>query len=419
MRYQSLFLCAGLVILLALPAFAEKPKGLTLEEATSQALRFSPKLKAGQEAVGASTGDRRQSALIPNPELAFEAENMLGTGAKSSFKEAELTLAIAQPVELGGKRAARVKAATEQLGITQLDLQSAALDVIRDVTIAWAEVISTSEQANLAAEQRKLASSVLASVNKRVKAAAEPAIQRSKAEVELASSKIMVQKAERAHQAALQQFAQVIGLDDLRPAVSPKGFFELEKVNTNATLENNPDFKKLDAGVQLASANLALEKSNAVPNVTFGVGLRNSRDTDDQSLLAGISVPFPVYNRNQGAIMRAGHEVTKATHDKVSSVNDMQIALVRAQNNLEMTYAEAVSLKKSILSSSEKAFRQAREGFQAGRFSYLDVLDAQRTLFDVKAQRIAALKEYHAAKAAFERLTAKHLGLIKAQGDKK
>jgi cobalt-zinc-cadmium efflux system outer membrane protein len=419
MRYQSLFLSAGLILFLAAPAYAEVTKGITLEEATSQALRFSPKLKSGVEAVGASKGDRRQSSLAPNPELAFEAENMLGTGTKSGFKEAEFTLGIAQPVEMGGKRGARVKAANHQLGIAKLDLQSVALDVVRDTTAAWAEVIGTAEEAKLAEEQRKLAGDVLASVRKRVEAAAEPAIQKSKAEVEVASTKIAVQKAERAHLAALQHFAQVIGLDDLRPAVSTEGFFDLQQLDTTATLEQNPDYKKLEAGIQLASANLALERTNAVPDVTFEVGVRNSRDTDDQSFLAGVSVPFPVFNRNQGAIMRAGHEVTKANHDKLASVNDMQIALVRAQNNLETTYAEAASLKKSVLSSAEKAFRQAREGYQAGKFSYLEVLDAQRTLFDVKAQRIAALKEYHAAKAEYERLTAKHIGLIEVQGEKK
>lgn len=419
MRYQSLFLSAGLIILLASPAYAEKSQGITLEEATSQALQFSPKLKSGKEAVGATRGDHRQSALRPNPELAFEAENMLGTGAKSGFKEAEFTVGIAQPVEMGGKRGARVKAATHQIGIAQLDLQAVALDVVRDTTTAWAEVIGTAEEAKLAAEQSKLAGDVLASVRKRVEAAAEPAIQKSKAEVQVASTKIAVQKAERAHTAALQHFAQVIGLDDLQPAVSSEGFFDLQTLDTNATLEQNPDFRKLEAGIQLASANLALEKTNAVPDVTFEVGVRNSRDTDDQSFLAGVSVPFPVFNRNQGAIMRAGHEVTKANHDKVASVNDMQIARVRAQNDLETTYAEAASLKKSVLSSAEKAFRQAREGYQAGKFSYLDVLDAQRTLFDIKTQRIAALKEYHAAKAEFERLTAKHIGMIDAQGEKK
>ena len=419
MRYQSLFLSAGVVLFLASPAIAEKSQGITLEEATSQALRSSPKLKSGIEAVGASKGNHNQSKLRPNPELAFEAENILGTGAKSGFKEAELTVGIAQPVEMGGKRGARVTAASHQIGIAQLDLQAVALDVVRDTETAWAEVIGTAEEAKLAEEQSKLAGDVLASVKKRVEAAAEPAIQKSKAEVEVASTMIAVQRAERSHTAALQHFAQVIGLDDLRPTVSPEGFFDLQKLDTSATLEQNPDYKKLEAGLQLASANLALEKTNAVPDVTFQVGVRSSRDTDDQSFLAGVSVPFPIFNRNQGAIMRAGHEVTKASHDKVASVNDMQIALIRAQNDLETTYTEAASLKKSVLSSAEKAFRQAREGYQAGKFGYLEVLDARRTLFDVKAQRIAALKEYHAAKAEFERLTAKHIGLIEAQGESK
>lgn len=434
MRYKNYAMLAGVLLaLVTTHAYAKKPKapdskaaveatraGLSLDEAIRQALLYAPRLKSEREAVGSSQGDRQQSGLRPNPELGFEAENILGTGAKSGFKEAEMTLGVAQPVELGGKRSARIKAANHQVSLAQLKFESAALDLARDVTVAWAEAVAATEEVKLAKDRKKLSGEVLVSVSRRVEAAAEPVIQKSKAEVSLASSKIELQKAERHQQAAMKKFLQLIGSEEA-VVLDTKSFFAIHRLaaNEETALENNPDLKKLETGIRLAEANLNLEQANAVPDVTFEVGVRDARDTNDQSFLAGVSIPFPVFNRNQGSILRAGHEVTKASHDKVATINDLKLALSQSEGSVDTAYAEAASLKKTILPAAERAFSQARDGYKAGKFPYLEVLDAQRTLFEVRTQHISALSEYHTAKAELERLTGKHIGLVAAQGEKK
>ena len=84
---------------------------------------------------------------------------------------------------------------------------------------------------------------------------------------------------------------------------------------------------------------------------------------------------------------------------------------------MQNAYTQATMLKTKIVPSAEKSFELAREGYLLGRFLYLDVLDTQRGLFEAKQQYIEALREYHAAKAGVERLTAKHLGLLATKGD--
>ena len=75
---------------------------------------------------------------------------------------------------------------------------------------------------------------------------------------------------------------------------------------------------------------------------------------------------------------------------------------------MENAYFQANTLKTQILPSAQKAFSLAREGYGLGRFPYIEVLDAQRSLFSVKQQHIAALRSYHTARAVLERLTASH-----------
>jgi len=82
--------------------------------------------------------------------------------------------------------------------------------------------------------------------------------------------------------------------------------------------------------------------------------------------------------------------------------------LARARQQLENAYVQAMTLKSKIIPSAQEAFSLAREGYGLGRFPYLEVLDAQRSLFAVKQQHIAALRQYHTARAVVERLTARH-----------
>lgn len=417
MSSKTLLLCAGFIAATLSVAHAQQPvdtSKLSLDAAIRQTLTYSPKLKAGLEGIGASQGDRQQSSLIPNPEFSAEAENILGSGTAQGFDEAEVTLGIAQPIEMGGKRSARIKAADYQTSIAELQYRATALDLVRDTTTAWAEAVAAYEEVKLAKDQQDLASDVLKSVTKRVSAAAEPAIQQSKSEVALASSRIALQKAERNLETAMKNLSRMWGEETFNYTLDSEGFFGIAKPDVQAepSLDNNPDINLLEAGVSLAGANLDVEKANAVPDITVGAGIRDSRESDSQAFVASLSIPFPVFNRNQGAILKAGHEITKAEHEKAASVQEIKLELVRVRNTLETSYLEVESLHENILPAAEKAFSQARHGYQAGKFLYLEVLDAQRTLAEVRAQHVAALKEYHLAQAQFDRLTGKNIALL-------
>lgn len=414
-------LCAGFIAYASFAHAQPAPvEALSLDESIRQALVFSPTLKAKVEGIGSSRGDRQQSGLIPNPEISFEVENILGNGSANGVDGAEVTLGIAQTIELGGKRGARINAANRQVDLASLEQAAAALDLVRDVTVAWTEAVAAGEELRLAQEQKDLSDEVLKSVSRRVAAAAENAIQKSRAEVALAASKVELAKAERHQAASLKALAGLWGESTLASGLETADFFAVtEPQLSESILDNNPDLQLIETGVGFARANLDVERSNAVPDVTFEAGVRDNRDEGEQSFLAGVSIPFPAFNRNQGAILKAGHEVARAEHEKAAKVNALNLDLLKAKNALEVSYAEITSFEKDILPAADKAFAQARKGYQAGKFSYLEVLDAQRTLFEVRTQRVAALKEYHTAKAELDRLTGKHIGLITQTGEQK
>lgn len=418
MNYKALLLCAGLAV--SAPALAATEiNPLTLDTAVQQALAYSPALKARHESIGISRGGRLQSALPPNPEFSAELENILGTDTAKGMDKAEITLGISQPIELGGKRNARINAADAQISVSQLEYTAAALDVIRDTQIAWTESIAAYEEVKLAKDQASLASDVLKSVSKRVAAAAAPAVQKSKSEIALASSHAALRKAENKHSIALRNLASLWGQENPQGEIPSETFFNPAKPDLNTpALDNTPDVHLAEAGISLANTQLAEQKANAAPDITVGAGIRDSRDSDDQSFVASLSIPFPVFNRNQGAILKAGHEAARAEHQKSATLQGIQNSLAQAHNAAQAAWQDAESLQNDILPAAERAFAQARQGYQAGKFPHLDVLDAQRTLAEIRLQHIAALKEYHLAQAQIDRLTAKHLPLLKTTGDK-
>lgn len=397
----------------AAPAPSGEPKGgvqLSLKSAIDRALEASPGLQAARAGVDAAKGTERQARLLSNPEFSLEVENFEGQGPYQDFDSAELTYGVSQNIELGGKRSARRNAAIAEREAAEFSSQSARLNLIQDVTIAYVEAVAAEQSLALAKDLEKIAKNVLDTVIERVKAAREPEIQRSKAEVALATSRVTRQRAATDLDAARKALARYWGETLLSGQLSSREFFTfptpLALDTYEARLTQTPDIARLGRLRDAREAELRLARAGAVPDPTISLGVRQFRDTDEQALVAGISIPIPVFNQNQGEIARSGAEALRADSERRQAELDQARLLTDAWSRWESASLEAKSLKQSIRPQAQEAFRLTLEGYQAGRFSYLEVLDAQRTLFNIRAEEVDALTRLHIAHTEVERLVA-------------
>lgn len=406
--YYALLLCGSM--LLSIPSHAA-PK-LTLDAAVRNALEHAPRLKSAESAVLASEGARQQAGLLHNPELGVQMENFGGRSQYRGMNSAELTVGFSQTIEMGGKRSGRVAVAEQELAISRLGQSAEKMDVIRETVRAYANAVAAQELLKLTKEQKAMAESMLKEVRGRVESAREPLIQKSKAEITVSTASFAHERAERELVHAKHVLASQWGEHDNSFTVDEKYFFTLvpalSEAEVEARIEQNPDLRRSLASQSHMQARYELEKAQAVPDPRVTLGVRNLRDTGDNALVAGISIPLPVFNRNQGSVERARQEVSKAGTDaqaaKLTLVGNVHESLETQVN----AYRQAQNLKSSILPSAQKAYALAREGYRLGRFPYLEVLDAQRTLFEAREQYITSLREYHLAKADVERLTGTH-----------
>lgn len=395
-------------------AIIERPDSLVLDQAISWALEKSPVLGASSARSDAATASRSQAGALPNPEISIEAENILGNGPYDGLGSAEVTFGVSQLIELPGKRSNRSRVADAEKTKVDYMRDATRLDLIRDVTIAYAEVATAQQEVIVFEEERGLATEVRDSVAAKVQAGKEPPIQVRKAGIELSSSEIALDRARRNLIAKKQALSALIGEDVGNFTVTIDSLPEIQEPQPLETyrskLLQTPDVKSLDADVSQAESSLSLERANAVPDPRFTFGVKDFREDDSQAFVAGVSFPIPVFNMNRSGIERAGHDLNAAVFDKQSTQLSLDAQFSQAYGDFNSAYSEVSALKSTVLPGAEEAFNFARKGYDAGKFDYLEVLDAQRTLFDTRKQFNESVLDYHRQRAIIERMTALHVG---------
>jgi cobalt-zinc-cadmium efflux system outer membrane protein len=118
----------------------------------------------------------------------------------------------------------------------------------------------------------------------------------------------------------------------------------------------------------------------------------------------GISIPLPFFDRNQGNIQAAKYQINRVESQREVAVTEVNRALQEAYRTLQASYHEVQQLQEEVLPGAESAFEGIQTGYRQGKFDYLEVLDAQRTLFTSRTRYIQALAEYNRAVAEVERL---------------
>lgn len=174
-------------------------------------------------------------------------------------------------------------------------------------------------------------------------------------------------------------------------------------------LEENPNVARWTAEVARREAQLRLAKAKAYPDVTLRGGVRRLEETGDTAFVASVSLPLPLWNRNQGNIRAAETEWEKARADQRTAWLQARQALVVAFNALQAAYTEAQSLLGNVVPSAREAFEKTEQAYREGKFDVIDVLDTHRTLFAAQMQMNDALAEYHRRRAEVESLLARPL----------
>jgi cobalt-zinc-cadmium efflux system outer membrane protein len=395
----------------AAPAVAPaEPTGpLHLQDALALALLRNAALAADSYELRAREAALIQAGAIPNPTLSLEVEDFAGSGELSGVEQAQTTLLLGQLIELGGKRAARIEAAAAERDLAAWGYEVRRIDVLAGTASAFVDVLAAQERLRFADEALELARSVrrVASLRKR-EGLASPAeeiragvaadvagVEREHAEHELETAR---QKLAGFWSGEAPHFTRAEGALERLP--EPPGAEDLAR-----GLDASPVLALWQAELTRRRALHASARSQRIPDLTLFAGPRRLSGPEDTALVAGVSMPLPLWNRQHGAVAEAEHRVAKLAHERRAVRVLVASELAVARVALVAAVEESKLLRSSVLPGIESAVDVMRRGYERGRFGQLEVLDAERARVAAREQYLRALVEAQRSGREIERLT--------------
>ncbi len=386
-----------------------EPTGaLVLRDAMALALMKNPELAAFSWEVRARDAEIVQANLRPNPRTAVEVENFAGSGEYDGFGNSETTVGLFQLFELGGKRGNRRSAAEQTRHLAAWDYETRRVDVLTELTRRYVVLVVAQEQAAVAGERVTVAEQILEAVSRRVAAGGTSAVEKGRAQVELQTTRIDLQRARREVAMEKQRLSAMWGETTPRFTEARGSIEEIAPVppleEIVARIDGNPDLARWATELAQREAIAALEHSQRIPSLELGVGVRHFATTDDNAFVAELVLPLPVFNRNQGAREAALRRVAMAREERRAASVLIGTRLVNVHQQLMLSEYESTKLRDEVLPEATATYESARTAYQRGRLRLTDVLDTQRTLFDLRSRYFDALGSYHVNRADIERL---------------
>lgn len=420
MFVKSLFVVAcasSLAIGIPSEVFSEPASSLSLSRALQRAFANNPRLSGAERDVGIAAGRRLQAGAVPNPEVSFELDNALGSGAYRGTRSAETTLQLSQLVELGGKREARIASGTAEVDAAQWQRAAVRLEIMSDTAVAFYAVLAAQRRIAIYDSQIAALQRLTPLLQRRVEAGASSPAETARAQIatdllradrERARTQLAIARLELATLMGLDgpDFTQAVG--DLNSSGRPPSFQAIR-----AALDANPQLARFNALRAQADAELLIARLKPVPDLRAGVAWRHYRDTNDNAARLNVAAVVPLWDQNLGNIASAREQRLKVESDRAAARAVLILTLGRAHETLLGATRELDILRASALPNTRQAIEAVESGYAQGRFTLLELLDVQRSASEAALRELDALLSFHTSLATIEGLIGAPLRLTR------
>ncbi len=385
------------------PVLAEQPPQaggapLTYSAALELATSRNLGLEAARRQRAIREAQLRTARQWANPEVGFEATQ--------DAPHENLTFGL--PVEIGGQRGKRIAVARESLTLADLDVRAEMITLRRNLRQAFYGLLAATERARLADEVVGLAERVKTTAQARFDEGAAPRLEVLQADVGLARAQAEADLARSERASAQADLNAVLNQPPNQPVSVAGDLAEAPAVPdfTRAmTLADasNLDILSADREAAVETRRLDLIKSERVPTPTFTFGLpMNAPDEFSVGKSIGVTMTVPLFNRSQGEIAES-----QATIDQVRARRDAARRMVEsgvfaALARIDAQRRQLEAFRARVIPAAVELAALAEESYKAGRDTLLSLLDAQRSLRDVRRDYLQALLDYQAALADLE-----------------
>ncbi|HKG92501.1 MAG TPA: TolC family protein [Gemmatimonadaceae bacterium] len=383
-------------------ATAPTPAGWTLDDVLRAVLSRHPLVEAAQARVSAARGSRRSAGALPNPVVTYQVENAAFPGQSvPAGTERETQTFLTLPLEPLYQRWPRVRQADEEVRAAEAAFTSTRRQVALDAARAYYRV-ALAQVSVATAEEVRAGLVRLEQYNRaRVTEGAAPEGDYIRVQVELARAEtdVALEGVELAR--ARAELAPYLGApavtsmaqDSLAVAVpttlDPGAALPALEELTGRARRSRPDILAAQARAAAARADVRYQRALTVRQVgaTFG----SKRVAGENTMLAGLSLPIPLFDQNRGEVQRASGD-RLAAEQELAWVERTAVAQLQAAYEATRRLTDQVAaLQGSFLSRAEESRRIALAAYEEGAASLLQVLDASRTLGEARLTYYRAL----------------------------
>jgi outer membrane protein, heavy metal efflux system len=419
-----------LVMVVALAgARAAAAAPMTMDDAVGLALQRNRDAIAARLEIDAATLDVVAARLYPNPQLTYNIGNLvLGDGndqhmglTPGFFEQRVQSVGVSEIIDVWAKRSARIKAADQGVEHRRLVVEDALREVVYVVRSAFDDVLREQSERQLAREVADRYAQTVKLSQSRFRAGDISEADLRKIELEGLRYQNDVVDAEMQLDVARGRLAGLLALASARD-LPAEGLAEPERKPVGApgdlifrALAQRPDLRAAGAARTLADATIASAKRDALPDISLGAAYTHSDFTvagdNPNTMGLSLSLPLPLFDRNQANIGRAQLDRRRADNDaerlRIAVTREVSEAVRRNQRAVVLLSSfetaagsnvlgmpTGTSDRTGMLERAETALRVAEKSYRAGAVSLLELLEAQRTYLDVRAQYLRAIYDF-------------------------
>ena len=394
-------------------AFAANVEALTLEEALSRAEEIAPAVALAQAQVGVASAERKEAnaLLWNNPVVSGDLSRRRfpqpGIGESVA---GEWGVGLAQTFETGGQAGHRRSAAQANFDAQRYGVADTRRRLRAEVTQRFFRALALQRRLGVEQESQSIAEEAAGLAGKRVAAGEDSRLDGNLARIEAERARNQAAAAREALTLARTELATLLQLplasvSEVEGELSARRDFDRDALF--AALAKRPDLLGLERRAQATRQRVDLERAARSPDVTLGLsgGREGPADARESFTMLSISVPLPLYRRNDAGVARAIAERTQAETEYRAALNGAQAELAGLLDRYRTLEERTQRLVTEVLPALDENLRLSRRARQAGEIAVPQLLLVTRQAIDARRELLDAQLEQRLVATAIEAAT--------------
>lgn len=368
---------------------------LTLTEARQLVKQHSPALAGAWHAIQVQSALQRQAGLTLNPEFSAELEEFAGSGEFSGIDNASAKVGFSQEILTGAKQKMTLQAAGVELASSLCSYRSLLNELALQVETRFYAVYFLQEELKLKCERLELLEETGGIIRKQVNAGERSPLDLLKQQAEQTAAVLSVKKTRRQLLEAQATLASTWGEQPSGPLTVASEWQKIPPLSIEIlqnALKTSPAWQNSQIEISRADAALAIEQSRTYPNVEVEGGFQHFRENDNWALFVGVSMPLPIFDRNQGNIAAAQAKLQQVQAETAARNLELQHALRSAWQNWQNAEAALNDLEQECLPAAKQYHDAIFTAYQAGEADILELFDSRHNWL-AKREELLELKQ--------------------------